>query len=365
MALPVGQQVKYWGIAAAVMGVSLWVLGDVILPFVLGAAFAYCLDPVADLLERWGLPRAAAVVTITLLGLLLVVLAVLLIIPTLIGQAAQLVQTVPSIIANLESFVAARFPDVTDETSQMRKSLDQLGVLLQERGAEFLALAAGSVSGLFSLLTLFVITPVVTFYLLLDWDRMVARLDDLMPRDHAPAIRQLSRDIDRTLAGFIRGQGTVCLILGIYYAGALMLVGLDFGLVVGAVAGALTFIPYIGALVGGALALGLALFQFWGDWVWIAAVAAIFFSGQFLEGNVLTPKLVGGSVGLHPVWLLFALSAFGTLFGFVGMLVAVPLAAMIGVFVRFFLDKYLSGRLYRGLDALKDDPAAGPDDEAA
>jgi predicted PurR-regulated permease PerM len=161
--------------------------------------------------------------------------------------------------------------------------------------------------------------------------------------------------IDRTLAAFIRGQGTVCLILGTYYAVALMLVGLQFGLAVGFVAGMISFIPFVGAIFGGGLALGLALFQFWGDWVWIGAVGAIFMFGQIAEGNVLTPRLVGTSVGLHPVWLIFALSAFGAIFGFVGLLVAVPVAASIGVVARVALAKYKSGQLYRGLESLQDD----------
>jgi predicted PurR-regulated permease PerM len=205
---------------------------------------------------------------------------------------------------------------------------------------------------------------VVAFYLLLDWDNMTARVDELLPRDHAPTIRKLAGDIDATLASFIRGMGTVCLVLGAYYAVALMTVGLQFGLIVGFIAGLVTFIPYVGALVGGILAIGLALFQFWGgtqmidgtsvevatDWFRIGAVGVIFVIGQVVEGNVLTPKLVGKSVGLHPVWLIFALSVFGSIFGFVGMLVAVPLAAMIGVLVRFSIEQYTNGRLYRGLD---------------
>jgi predicted PurR-regulated permease PerM len=206
-----------------------------------------------------------------------------------------------------------------------------------------------SVSGLVNIIVLFVIVPVVAFYLLYDWDNMVAKIDALLPRDHAPTIRQLAREVDRTMAGFVRGQGTVCLILGAFYAIALALVGLNFGLIVGAIAGALTFIPYVGALVGGVLAIGLALFQFWGEWWWIVAVWAIFQSGQFVEGNILTPKLVGDSVGLHPVWLIFALSAFGALFGFVGLLVAVPVAAMIGVFARFAIAQYKQSPLYKGL----------------
>jgi predicted PurR-regulated permease PerM len=189
---------------------------------------------------------------------------------------------------------------------------------------------------------------VVAFYLLLDWDHMIARIDSLLPRDHAPTVRRLAGEIDAALSAFVRGQLSVCLVLGIYYSAALMMAGLQFGLVVGAIAGAITFIPYVGAIIGGALAIGLALFQFWGDWLQIGIIAAIFALGQFMEGNVLTPKLVGKSVGLHPVWLLFALSAFGTLFGFVGMLVAVPVAAALGVLTRFAIAQYHGSSLYVG-----------------
>ena len=162
------------------------------------------------------------------------------------------------------------------------------------------------------------------------------------------AIRNLAREVDKVLAAFVRGQISVCVILGTFYSVALMFAGLQFGMVVGAIAGAITFIPYIGSLVGGALAVGLALFQFWGDWVSIGIVAGIFVAGQFIEGNILTPKLVGESVGLHPVWLLFALSAFGSIFGFVGMLVAVPVAAAIGVVARFGIGQYHGSVLYKG-----------------
>ena len=194
------------------------------------------------------------------------------------------------------------------------------------------------------------IVPVVSVYMLLDWDRMIARIDELLPREHAPTIRRLASEIDDTMAAFIRGMGLVCLILGTYYAVALMIVGLNFGLVVGFIAGLVTFIPYLGALIGGVLAIGLALFQFWGDWLSIGIVAGIFVVGQIVEGNFLTPKLVGDSVGLHPVWLLLALAVFGTLFGFVGMLVAVPVAAALGVITRFAVNQYLDSRLYRGDD---------------
>ena len=176
------------------------------------------------------------------------------------------------------------------------------------------------------------------------------KVDSWLPLDHRETVRDLAREIDRVLSGFVRGQVSVCLILGTFYSVTLMMAGLNFGLVVGAIAGAVTFIPYVGAIIGGVLAIGLALFQFWGDWVSIGIVAGIFAIGQFLEGNIITPKLVGSSVGLHPLWLIFALSAFGTLFGFVGMIVAVPVSAVIGVLVRFALDHYLESTLYQGAE---------------
>lgn len=349
MALPAREQLKYWGVAAIAFAVVLWFLGDVLLPFVLGGAIAYFLDPVADRLERLGLSRVAATFLITVVGILAFVILLLLVIPALIDQAVDLFNVAPTLFGNLRDFLIARFPEVMDTESPLRQSLISVGETIQSRGGELLNTVLSSAAGFINIVMLFVIVPVVAVYLLLDWDNMVARIDELLPRDHAPTIRKLAADIDKTLASFIRGMGTVCIILGTYYAVALMVIGLQFGLVVGFIAGLVTFIPYLGALIGGALAIGLALFQFWGDWLSIGLVAGVFVLGQVIEGNVLTPKLVGSSVGLHPVWLILALSIFGTLFGFVGMLVAVPVAAAIGVIMRFAADQYLHSRLYRGL----------------
>lgn len=362
MGLPVEDQLKYWGITTAVFFVILWFLGDVILPFVLGGALAYCLDPIADRLERLGLSRIASTIVITLIAVLIFVLMILLVVPTLIQQTNALIRAAPDIFNNLRSFLVERFPSILVEDSTVHQQLLKIGEAIEARGGELLNTIVTSAAGLVNVLVLFVIVPVVTFYLLLDWDNMVARIDDLLPRDHAPTIRRLSKEIDETLASFIRGQGTVCVILGTYYAVALMLVGLNFGLVVGFIAGLISFIPYVGAIVGGGLAFGLGIFQFWGEWHMLAAIAVIFFSGQMVEGNILTPNLVGSSVGLHPVWLLFALAVFGTLFGFVGMLVAVPVAAMIGVLIRFGISQYKDGRLYQGLTGQQQDTE---DDTAA
>jgi len=354
MALPVRQQAQYWGIALASFFVALWFLGDVMLPFLVGGAVAYFLDPVADRLERLGLSRTAATAAISVAALVIFVLLALLIVPMLVRQLAQLVNTAPAILADLHGFLSERFPEYLNDEGVLRDTLTSIGKTIQSQGGR---VASGLLSSALSLINAVVfifVVPVVAFYLLLDWDHMVARIDTLLPLDHAETIRRLARDIDRVLAGFVRGQVSVCLILGTYYSVLLMLAGLDFGLIVGATAGVITFIPYVGALVGGGLAIGLAFFQFWGEWAHIGAVAAIFFGGQFLEGNILTPRLVGHSVGLHPVWLLFALSAFGTVFGFVGMLVAVPVAAAIGVLMRFGVGQYLGSRLYQGLSGQDD-----------
>ena len=348
MALPARQQVIYWSVASALFLVLLWYLGDVLLPFVVGGAIAYGLDPIADALERLGLGRVLATTVITLFAIFMFVIIILLVIPLLVDQTTALIRFAPNFFDQLREVLTMRFPDLMNEESTLRRSLSELGQLISSKGGALFQQLLTSVSGVINAVVFIVVVPVVAFYLLLDWDRMISQIDDLLPRDHAPTIRKLARDVDRTLASFVRGQMTVCGILGLFYAIALMLVGLNFGIVVGAIAGLISFIPYIGAVFGGVLAIGLALFQFWNDPIWIAAVAAIFAAGQMLEGNVLTPKLVGGSVGLHPVWLLLALSAFGAIYGFVGLLVAVPVAAVIGVLIRFLVQEYKNSLLYQG-----------------
>ena len=364
MALPINEQFRYWGIATVVFLLTIWLLGDVLLPFLVGGAIAYFLDPVADRLERLGLSRVIATTVISLLALLAVILLVLAVIPTLVNQLTALVNAAPDLSLRMQAFLLELFPELADSTSTIRQTLAEIGTAIQAKGGELVQGVLTSALGVISVVVFIVVVPVVAFYLLLDWDRMIGRIDAMLPRDHAPTIRRLANEIDAVLAGFVRGQISVCLLLGSFYSIALAGAGLQFGLVVGAIAGAVTFIPYVGSLVGGVLAVGLALFQFWGsvetieagvavystDWLRIGIVAAIFAFGQFIEGNVLTPKLVGQSVGLHPVWLLFALSAFGTVFGFVGMLIAVPVAAMIGVLTRFGIEKYQGSALYQGLD---------------
>lgn len=354
MALPVRTQVQIWGGVAVAIFATLWLLGDVLLPFVLGGALAYCLDPIADWLERKGLGRVTATVVISIGFLLVFVLMTLLVVPALVRQAIDLVEVAPEMARNLREFLTGHFPDLFVPDSTLNQSLADVAQAVRDKGVAVLNGLLTSALSLVNILVLLFIVPVVTFYMLIDWDRMVASVDSLLPRDHAPTVRMLAGRMDRTLASFIRGQGTVCIIQGSFYAVALMLAGLNFGLVVGAIAGLISFIPYVGSIVGGSLAIGLAIFQFWSEPLMIALIAGIFFFGQLVEGNILTPKLVGGSVGLHPVWLLLALSVFGSIFGFVGMLVAVPVSAMIGVLVRFAVDQYMAGLLYTGLAGRKD-----------
>ncbi|MTH79811.1 AI-2E family transporter [Paracoccus aestuariivivens] len=348
MRLPAQKQVWYWSAALFASLVILWTLGNAILPFILGAGVAYLLDPVADRLERAGLSRTLSVVVITLAVVLVVVIAILVVMPVLVRQTTALINTAPEMAEHLQQFLVGRFPAVFTEGSTLNTALTDAAKNISAKGGQLVSTVLGSVMGVVSMLALIVIVPVVAFYLLLDWDHMVARLDDLLPREHAPTIRSLAHEIDTALSGFVRGQGLVIMILGTFYSVGLGIVGLPFGIAIGVLAASLSFIPYVGVVIGGATAIGVALFSFWGEPFWIAAVIAIFAIGQMLEGNYLQPKIVGGSVGLHPVWLMLALTCFGTIFGFVGLLVAVPMAAALGVLVRYAVSRYKESAIYTG-----------------
>ncbi|MCV0397765.1 MAG: AI-2E family transporter [Rhizobiaceae bacterium] len=346
------RQVMFWALALGILIFFLWVFSSILLPFVAGMVLAYFLDPVADRLQRLGLTRLAATIVILICFILVLVIALAIIVPVLASQATDFVGRLPDYIARLQGFVASFDPGwlrrLGFDTENLRENMS--GVVSQ--GASFLASVLQSLlsSGktLIDIAGLFVVTPVVAFYMLLDWDRMVAKVDSLVPRDNVATVRRIATDINASTAGFVRGQGTLCLILGIMYAVGLTAVGLNFGLLIGFFAGLISFIPYVGSLVGLVLSVGVAVVQFWPDWIWVAVVAAVFFAGQFIEGNILQPKLVGGSVGLHPVWLMFALFAFGYLFGFVGLLIAVPAAAAVAVLVRFAVSRYLQSPMYKG-----------------
>ena len=346
------QAVIWLGVAVS-LGIALYLLRGILLPFVAGMAIAYFLDPVADRLESWGLSRAAATVIITIVGTVSFIAALLILLPVIQEQAANFIARAPGYLEQLRA-LAVRLSDgavaryVAGVDGDLR---DSFADLAKTAVGWFGSLAQGALSGglaIIGFLSLVFVTPIVAFYLLLDWDRMIARVDGWLPRDHADTIRRLAREMDSMLAGFVRGQVTVCLVLGAFYASALTLIGLEFGLVVGLVAGLVSFIPFVGAFTGLILSGSLALVQFWPDPVMIGAVVSVFLAGQALEGNVLTPWLVGSRVQLHPVWVIFALLAFGALFGFVGVLLAVPMAAIIGVLSRFAIAEYKKSGLYTG-----------------
>ena len=370
MSLPVKTQVVWWLTGFAVFLLALYVLRSMLLPFVVGCALAYLLDPLADRLERAGLSRVLATATIAVAAFMVVVVAFLMVVPALAGQLAEFIGFVPQLGRNLQAFINETIiPWVTEHAPGLVRFIPEIswdGVVqaissigtLASVGT--IATAAGgqvggavntitaTAMGAFNVLLLLIVIPVVMIYMLADWDRVIKRVDDLLPRDHAETIRTLAREIEQVLSGFVRGQLMVCAILAAFYSVTLSIVGLQFGFMIGCIAGLLSFIPFVGAVGGGVLAIGIAVFQYFSEPWWIAIVAGIFFLGQIVESNFITPRLVGSSVRLHPVWLLFGLSAFGTLFGFVGLLIAVPTAAAIGVLLRFAVGKYLESRLYKG-----------------
>lgn len=346
------QRYRFWLIGLAVSLALLYVLRGMLLPFVAGMAVAYFLDPLADRLERSGLSRLAATSVITAVFFLLVVLALIILVPIVEDQVLAFAHKVPGYMDTLNERLQPLLNEAKKRLSP--RDIEKLRSSAGEYAGTAVSWALGAARGVltgslavFNVLSLMFITPVVTFYLLRDWDKMVAKVDSWLPRDHAETIRSQMREINRTLSGFIRGQATVCLCLGLIYGIGLSVVGLDLGLVIGMASGMLSFIPYLGSITGFVSGMGLALAQ-GTDWHLPAMVAGVFVVGQVAEGNFLTPKLVGDKVGLHPVWIMFALLAFAALFGFVGLLLAVPVAAVIGVLVRFALSRYLSSPLYHG-----------------
>jgi predicted PurR-regulated permease PerM len=348
------RQILFWIGVLIVFILILYVLRDMLLPFVAGMALAYFLNPVTDRLERLGFNRIVAALLVIGCFVLIFVLAAILLVPLLGGQVFAFIQRLPGYVTRLQEVVMT--PEnkewlqrlIGDRLPDLQKSLgDFVGQGASWLGAFLLSLWSGG-RAIISVFALLVITPVVAFYILYDWHKMVEKVDSWLPREHRATIRRLAGQIDNTLAGFIRGQASVCVILGAFYAAALTLTGLNFGLLIGLTAGLISFIPYVGSLSGLVIATGVAIAQFWPEWTWIAVVPAIFLVGQFFEGYILSPKLVGESVGLHPVWLMFALLAFGYMFGFVGLLIAVPVAAVIGVLLRFALSQYLVSPLYTG-----------------
>lgn len=334
-----------------VFGAMLNLFASVLIPFVAAAGIAYFLDPLATRLGRIGVPRGLAAMLLVVALLALGLLFALLLYPLILAQLGILFARVPDYTNAVRTFAAEQIahlqarlgPDFVD--SKLRD-------LVGGQASTMVSFVAGALRGvigggfaIFNVISLVVVTPVVGFYLLRDWPGVVSRIDSWLPRRYAGVLRAQAREVDRILSAWLRGQAICCILLALYYAVALSVVGLDLGLIVGISAGVLSFIPYVGSISGLVVATALAFAQF-PTWTGVAAVVGVFVLGQLLEGYVIYPRFLGDRVELHAVWVIFALLAGGAVFGFVGVLLAVPVAATLGVLCRFWLRRYLDSQLY-------------------
>jgi predicted PurR-regulated permease PerM len=347
------RQLIFWFGALLVFIALFWLLSDVLLPFIVAMGLAYLLDPLVQRLQRLGINRTFATIIILVFAIGLIALAFILLIPALSAQLSAFMERLPGYIDKVEQIIKSQSHTwlgqlAAEKLPEAQKSLSGLAGQAAGWIAAFLGSLLAGGRALLSALSLIVLAPVIAFFLLLDWDRMVAKIDEWMPRPHRDTVRALLSEMDTVIANFLRGQALSCLILGTFYAVSLSIIGLNFGLLIGLVCGLLSFIPYVGAFSGFLLAGSVALAQFYPEWTWILASLAVFVAGQIIEGNVLQPFLVGKAIGLHPVWLMFALIAFSYLFGFPGLLIAVPVAAAIGVLTRFLIRQYMASPYYTG-----------------
>lgn len=358
---------KFWVGMLIAIAIGLWLFSGAIFPFLVGMGLAYLLDPLASRLQRLGLNRVVAACAILLCFVLLMVLALWVVVPLLAQQVASFADNMPRYLARIQDLANENLRPLLQRfggESILNDTQSSLGQVFTQgaswAGGLLKSVWSGSQSVL-GIVGLFVIAPVVAVYMLIDWNRMVATVDSWVPVSQRETVRKLARDMDRAIAGFVRGQSMVCLFLGVFYAVGLSLVGLNFGALIGLGTGFLSFIPYVGSTIGLVVSMTVAIVQFWPEWTWIIVVLAIFIAGQFIEGNIISPVLVGDAVGLHPVWLMFALVAFGSLFGFVGVLIAVPAGAAFGVLARFALRKYLASPYYQDDRPLESSGAAQPE----
>ena len=341
--------------AVLALVVASWVVlqlfASVLLPFVAAAGIAYVLDPPTTRLVRLGIPRGLAAVLMLLALIAVVLLFALLLYPLILVQVGILFSRVPQYVTLLQGWANQEIAHLQERFGSDMVN-DKLRDLVSSQAGAMLSFVASALSrligggfALFNVLTLMVVTPVVAFYLLRDWPILVAMIDSWLPRRYAEVIRAQAREVDRILSAWVRGQALCCVLLAAYYMVALSLAGLDLGLIVGMAAGLLSFIPYVGSITGGMTAIGLALAQF-PTWHGVFVIAGVLVVGQTLEGYVIYPRFLGDRVELSAVWVIFALFAGGAAFGFLGVMLAVPVAATIGVLCRFWLRRYLASRLY-------------------
>jgi predicted PurR-regulated permease PerM len=349
-AFPWGRLVA-WILILGAIGMTIYGLSSVLLPFLVGIAVAYLLDPIVDRAEKAGLPRAFGAALATILFFVAVGVTITLLAPVLQAQLFGLAERLAAVVRHTVAWAQPYIESALEQIGHVdTQQLSGAGDAARQVFAWIARALAGVLSGglaIVNLLSLLFITPVVAFYLIRDWNKVVAKIDTWLPRDHADDLRGIAKEIDARMAGFLRGQALVCLFLAVFYAVALTLTGLNYGLLVGMLTGLLSFVPYAGIAAGMATGMAIAIYQF-PEWWQVGLVLAVFVGGQLLEGSIVTPKLVGDRVGLHPVWMILAILAGASLFGFAGVILAVPAAAAIGVLLRFALKRYLASSLYLG-----------------
>lgn len=349
----------FWLLFLALALMALLVFEDIMLPFAAGFVLAYLFHPFVDRMNRIGIGRGAAAFAIIAVLALVIAIILALIVPPVLDQLSQLIDQLPGYYQKARAYViqhyghwlqplqklgAAQTPGPQGQPDMQRQITQDLAPWLLTQLQNVLK---GSLA-LFNSLALMFLTPVVTFFLLRDWNKMIASVEKLLPRKDAPAIKEIAQEIDWTISGYLRGTLIVLLIVSGFYMVALGTIGLNYGLIIALGAGLISFVPYLGSTSGFLVSGGVALAQFWPDYTMVALVCGVFVFGQVVEGNVLTPNIVGDKVRLHPVWMLFALIASGYLLGFTGLLISVPLAAAIGVLVRFGVRKYHKSQVYEG-----------------
>ena len=337
----------FWVLICMTLGAFLlWNISDILAPFILGGILAYLLDPMADKMESFGVPRLLTALTVSLFALFVLLTAAILVIPIIFDQINQIIGFIPYITNEIylvmqKGFKVLNLGEVEDiDLVNLSKNLNEVSPI-------FAKSIFNSSFAILDFIFLLMVTPIVAIYLLVDWDKIIKEVEKVIPRRLEPTISQIVIEMHKTVASFLRGQFSVCLILAIFYAVSLTALGLEYGLLVGLFSGLISFIPLIGAILGGLVALVVSLAQFWQTPEWVGVVLIIFLFGQILEGNLLTPRLVGKSVKLHPLWIIFSVTCFGSLMGWVGVILAVPSAACIAVLVRFSLKIYFETDFYK------------------
>jgi len=344
---------QFWGLVAVGFVAFLWLFNGILAPFIVGFAVAYLLNPIVMKLQAKSIPRWLSALVILGIFFLVLIIGLLIAVPILIREMVEFIKLLPTAFAWGQNWLSETLPMIEipnsfEDVKEMDTSAisDKMGSVLQFGKNVLGNIFAGGMAVL-GFISFIALMPIVAFYLLIDWARLGEKINSLLPKKNAKNIQAMLHDIDQSLAGFIRGQLTVCFLLGSFYAIALSLLGLQYGFFVGVAAGLLSIIPYVGSIFGLFASVGLAFYQF-GGWEYPLAAFVIFIAGQLVEGNYLTPKLVGESVGLHPLWVIFALMAGGTLLGLTGMIIAVPVAAILAIFVRYGVAHYKQSAYYKG-----------------